>query len=91
MKTFTQNILYVLLICMTAATEHASAVPAAVSGVPVAPRRAVVTPVKDFTAGQCAQLGGTVQVELYGICASALVCVAKDENQKTHMVCLTKK
>ena len=53
--------------------------------VPVRPTKVSPT---NLSESECTQLGGKVSTETLGVCNSSRVCQTKDENGKTHSVCI---
>ena len=51
----------------------------------------VASPSTALTEVECAQAGGTVSQEFYGVCLSGKQCSRADENAHMHYVCIEKK
>ena len=57
------------------------------SNMPAPVRPTKVSPT-NLSESECTQLGGKVSTETLGVCNSSRVCQTKDENGKTHSVCI---
>jgi hypothetical protein len=70
-------------------SSYAAAAPPKYSAPPIVSKPAKMSPT-NLSEGDCTDLGGKVSSESFGICNSGKLCLTVDENNKKHIVCISK-